>query len=478
MRRRSGTRAGEVATIAEDPASARGSYTGRMSHSDGPGSGAGPVERRFALDTGVVVGRVDGDVVRALGIPYAEATRFAPPVPIKRYEAPVEAFHRALAAPQLPPKLFDRLISGDDLGTDEHCQRLSVTAPADLGDDERLPVMVWIHGGGNVAGAGDLAQYDPRALVVEQRVVVVAVTFRLGMLGFLGDGADVPANLGLLDQLIALRWVRDNIAAFGGDPDAVTVFGQSSGADAIAHLMISDGAEDLFGRVILQSAPLGVTASRAAMTEAMIAAVGTPPRDAPVEEVLAMQPVAEHAARRFGKAARMPFGVQHGFPPVPGEADLDAAWREAARRIDVLIGCTLDETGIIAALVPALHRVFRAPALGRATRRLLTASLTRSMYDTPARQFADRHRSWGGRAHRYRMMWRPDGNGFGAAHLTDLPLLLGTRESWEGAALLGSADWSDMDRRGRLVRGVWAEFARTGSVPDLQKNDTIAFPSP
>jgi para-nitrobenzyl esterase len=420
------------------------------------------------------MGRVDDDVVRALGIPYATAARFAPPVRISRYDTPINAFQRAPAAPQLPPKLFDRLIGGDDLGADENCQRLSITAPAELGDDERLPVLVWIHGGGNVAGAGDLAHYDPSALVAEQRVIVVAVTFRLGMFGFLGDGTDVPANLGLLDQLLALRWVRDNISAFGGDPDLITLFGQSSGADSIAHLMISDGAEGLFRRVILQSTPLSVnTGRRAAMTKAMLTAVGTLPRDGPVEEILALEPVAERAARRFGMASRMPFGVQYGLPPLPDEAGRDAAWRAAAPRVDVLIGCTLDETGVIAALVPALKHVFRSPVLGRLARRLIVAPSTRSMYETPARQFAARHRAAGGRASQYRMTWRPDQNGYGAAHLTDLPLLLGTRQAWEGTPLLGSASWADVERRGRLVRRIWADFARTGTVPDIPANDTI-----
>lgn len=422
------------------------------------------------------MGRVDGDVVRALGIPYAEAARFAAPVQVTRHEEPVNAFQRAPAAPQLPPKLFDRLIGGDDgLGTDENCQRLSVTVPADLGGVEQLPVLVWIHGGGYVAGAGDLAHYDPAALVAEQRVVVVTVTYRLGMLGFLGDGDDVPANLGLLDQLMALRWVRDNITAFGGDPDLVTLFGQSAGADAIAQLMISDGAEGLFRRVIMQSAPLGVTAGRAAMSEAMLGAVGELSREAPVEEIVALQPVAERAARRFGKPSRQPFGVQYGFPPVPEEADRDAAWRAAAQRVDVLIGSTLEEAGVIAAVVPGLDVVFGLPVLGPFVRRLIATPLTRSMYDTPARRFVARHRAAGGCAYRYRMTWRPDDNGYGAAHLTDLPLLLGSRQAWQGAALLGSTDWADVDRRGRVVRRIWAEFARSGAVPDIRANNTITF---
>lgn len=111
--------------------------------------------------------------------------------------------------------------------------------------------------------------------------------------------------------------------------------------------------------------------------------------------------------------------------------------------------------------------------IGSRARRLIVTPSTRSMYDTPARRFVVRHRTAGGRAYRYRMTWRPYDNGYGAAHLTDLPLLLGTRQAWQGAALLGSTDWADVEGRGYVVRRIWAEFARTGTVPDIQANDTI-----
>ncbi|WP_165689049.1 carboxylesterase family protein, partial [Mycobacteroides abscessus] len=104
--------------------------------------------------------------------------------------------------------------------------------------------------------------------------VFVSVTFRLGILGFLGDGESVPANLGLLDLAESLRWVQRNIAAFGGDPDLVTVFGQSAGGDAAAHLMISEGTAGLFRRAIIQSAPLGLSRGRARMNRAMTKAIG------------------------------------------------------------------------------------------------------------------------------------------------------------------------------------------------------------
>ncbi|RZQ59649.1 carboxylesterase family protein [Amycolatopsis suaedae] len=436
-------------------------------------------QRSFDTPAGTVIGRVDADVVRVLGIPYASADRFGVPRPVEPFTEPFTAFDRAPAAPQRPSELLTQLIGDDELAVDEHCQRLSVTLPADLAEGERLPVMVWIHGGSYVTGAGDLGVYDPRSLVVEQRVVVVTVTYRLGVLGFLGDGTDVPANLGLLDQLAALRWVRANIPAFGGDPESVTLFGQSAGGDAIAHLMISEGADGLFQRVIIQSAPLGITSGRSAMTAAMLAAVGTPRRVAPVDEVVALQAVAEKSARGFGLPGGMPFGIQYGLAPVPDETARVAAWRGAARRVDVLIGHTAEEAALFAAAVPVLPRLFQIPLLGPLVRRLVTAPFTRKIYGGPAKEFARRHREAGGRAVRYRMTWRPRGSALGAAHITDIPLVFGSRQAWDGVRLLGSATWAEVDRRGRLIREIWAGFARTGKVPAESADlaGTITFPA-
>jgi len=325
-------------------------------------------------------------------------------------------------------------------------------------------VMVWIHGGSYVSGAGDLRVYDPRALVAEQRVVVVTVTYRLGMLGFFGDGGAVPANLGLLDQLAAVRWVHDTIEAFGGDSTRITLFGQSAGGDAIAHLMISEGARGLFARAIVQSAPLGIVRGRTRMIAAMTEAVGTPRTDAPVDEVLAAQPVAERAAKRFGLRGGMAFGVQYGRAPLPAEADADDAWREVAPEIDLLIGSTTDETAVFAEFSPPLQRLFALPLVGRAIRRVMIDVTTKAVYHRAGRAFADRHRAAGGRVTTFRFTWEPEGTSFGAAHITELPLLLGGREAWGHTRLIGTTDWDDVERRGRKVRQVWADFARTGTV--------------
>ncbi|MEO7586959.1 MAG: carboxylesterase family protein, partial [Arachnia sp.] len=217
---------------------------------------------------GNVTGWYDGAVMRATGIRYARAERHRAPEAEPEGDGDIDATHFSPRCPQRANPLQTPESERREMGVDEHAQYLSITAPRDAVPGEGLPVMVWIHGGSYETGGGDETYSDPALLVEEQRVIVVAVTYRLGPLGFLG-GDDRPANLGLLDQVEALRWVRRNIAAFGGDPDTITAFGQSAGADAVAHLMIADGAAGLFRRAILQSPPLGITLGRAAMAATM-----------------------------------------------------------------------------------------------------------------------------------------------------------------------------------------------------------------
>ncbi|MDM7892321.1 carboxylesterase family protein [Curtobacterium caseinilyticum] len=431
--------------------------------------------RMFATPAGPIEAVVDGDVTRALGIPYAQAARFAPPVPQPVSAEPFRADTPAPVPPQPRAQFVDQLLpSMDHLQVDEHCQRLTITVPSDVAPGERLPVMVWIHGGSYVLGGGDLPIHDARDLVTEQRVVVVAVTYRLGVLGFLGDGETVPANLGLLDLLEALRWVQRNIAAFGGDPETVTVFGQSAGGDAAAHLMISEGARGLFRRVIVQSAPLGLSRGRARMNRAMVRAVGAVTADTPLDDVLERQARATSVGARYGLAGGMPFGTQYGFAPLPAERDTDRAWRSVAPDIDVLIGSGADETAMYVPLVPGLRAAARWRLVRPLLRWLLVRPLSEVIYGRDVRRFAARHRAAGGRATAYRLLRGATAAPTGAVHMSDLPLLLGGREAWAGSRFVPERDWPEVERRGRAFRAVWAEFARTGEVtaPD---DETLVF---
>ncbi|UOQ72248.1 carboxylesterase family protein [Hymenobacter cellulosilyticus] len=171
----------------------------------------------FQAPAGLIKGWYDGPVVRATGIRYARAKRFEPPVAEPPATTPIQATSPAPACPQVADSLLAPALGSLFAGItyDEDCLRLSITRPAEHQPHEQLPVIVWVHGGSYVTGAGDLAVYDPAAWVSEQRVLFVAVTYRLGLLGFLGQEGGAPPNLGLLDLLEALRWVQRNIAAFG-----------------------------------------------------------------------------------------------------------------------------------------------------------------------------------------------------------------------------------------------------------------------
>ena len=211
---------------------------------------------------GVVQGGSSGQAQEWLGIPYA-----APPVGALRWTPPrATSWSGVMSAGTLPPAgPQNRAAQGlapavATANTSESCLFLNVYAP--LAGAANLPVMVWFHGGGNEVGTG--SSYDGSALV-QNGVIVVTVNYRLGILGFLAHpalDAETPdhasGDYGLMDQQAALRWVRDNIAAFGGDPGRVTVFGQGSGGQDIADHLVSPGAAGLFGRAIIESGAYAV----------------------------------------------------------------------------------------------------------------------------------------------------------------------------------------------------------------------------
>ncbi|PRZ17458.1 carboxylesterase family protein [Nesterenkonia sandarakina] len=423
-------------------------------------------EHRFTPPCGPIIGRALGSVVRASGIPYARAPRFHPPRPVDDFSEPYRAFEPAPACPQWRIRELEAVVGSHTGGLpqSEDCQNLTVTMPESGREGELLPVMVWIHGGSYISGAGDAPIYDPTALVEEQRVVVVSVTYRLGAFGFLG-GRGRSANLGLMDQLCALEWVQRNIAAFGGDPDTVTLFGQSAGGDAIAHLMATSDAPRLFRRAIMQSPPLGISRGRAKMTAAMAAAGPELPADASVKQVLRLQEAARAAAAPFGMPGLMPFGTQYGASPLPEESQVDEAWTAVAPRINIMITHTAEEARLFIPVAHPVKRLRELPVIGPPAMTVLSRLGTRLIYVTGIRTFLRRHRRAGGRGHYFIVDWAAPGNFFRSAHGIDVALLFGTRSNTAGLELLKGASWEELNQAGRSVRSLWAGFARGAELP-------------
>ena len=189
-------------------------------------------------------------VTRHLGIRYATAARFEAPVMVP-FDPSAGPFDTAgKLAPQVPGMMENML--GIDVGDmSEDCLFLNVFAPADAEPASKLPVLYWIHGGAYLNGGGSIAWYDGSALAARGHVVVT-INYRLGALGFLGAG-----NWGTLDQICGLRWVREHIAQFGGDPGNVTIFGESAGGSAVVSLLAAPEAEGLFHGAWAMSPSIG-----------------------------------------------------------------------------------------------------------------------------------------------------------------------------------------------------------------------------
>jgi para-nitrobenzyl esterase len=322
---------------------------------------------------GTVRGVTQNGVAAFRGIPYAAPPlghlRFRAPQPAATWRGVRDATEVAAACPQPAlPRLFDKL---DPSATkfveryDEDCLTVNVFTPG-LGSQAK-PVLVWLHGGWFSVGSGNEPAYDGSHLCEIGDVVVATINHRLGALGFLslagigGRDFESSGNSGILDIVAALEWIRDNIAAFGGDPGRVTVFGESGGASKVSMLLGVRGARGLFHRAILQSGPMlrAVSAARAAnTTKAFLAELGAESiaelQAAPVSELVRAQSTV------LGGPLGGTYGDGHRMAPTIDGIVLDRhpfepAASEAARGVPLLIGTCRDEATMMVATVPGIN---------------------------------------------------------------------------------------------------------------------------
>ncbi|MGH9028571.1 MAG: carboxylesterase/lipase family protein [Acidimicrobiales bacterium] len=304
---------------------------------------------RVETVSGVVEGIDEGGVKAFKNLQYARAPlgdlRFRAPRPAEPWQGVRSAAEYGFWAPQNSPlTTLSGPIPGDQ---SEDCLNLNVWTPATSGS---RPVLVWIHGGAFVGGSGASAMYRGDRLAARGDVVVVTINYRLGILGFLShpalsdeEAGGATGNWGLLDQIAALRWVRENIAEFGGDPGQVTVFGESAGGMSVSDLFGAPAARGLFRSAIVESGPpLAASAQRAQETaEKLLADLGVGIggiRDVPVPALLKAQESLV-AQRRGGPLPLIPVVDGSVLPIDP----LEAIAAGAARDVPLLIGTNRDE---------------------------------------------------------------------------------------------------------------------------------------
>lgn len=396
-----------------------------MNTADAGNNEAGTVVK---CPAGAFRGSPDNGAVQFLGIRYASSERFGAPVPYRYPDGIHDAVTPCPLAVQVSSQLVRNML-GVDVGTvrqEESCQYLSLTVPE--GSGGKLPVMVWIHGGAFEVGGCDLGDRLP--LATECNVIVVGIGYRLGVLGFLRDRDGRLANNGLLDIIEGLRWVRENISSFGGDPDNITLFGESAGAEAVRCIMLSDGTGDLYRRAILQSDPMGSMTGRTAMTGKMLEELNLMPVDADVEEVKRVQAsILSHVTEK-GPAKYLKFGPNYGVFPLPKESEVPDRVKSIAPGHDIIIGTNAREVAVFVSTSKRIVSMDRS-VLTRWLIEAIFRRITGKMFAKPAEAFAREYAACGGRVNLYRFYWMKDHDYIGACHASDVQLLFGA-EGTEG----------------------------------------------
>jgi para-nitrobenzyl esterase len=452
---------------------------------------------------GAVRGSADGGIARFLGIPYAAGpfgpNRMRPPQPVEPWDGVRDATDYGPTAPkgEYPPQYRTLLPERDIPGAE--CLNLNVWTPADAVGNGRLPVLVWIHGGSFMNGSGANLEYDGTAFA-RDGVVCVTINYRLGAEGFLyvdGDAGAGTANLGLQDQVAALRWVQDNIAAFGGDPARVTVAGESAGAMCVTTLLAMPSGRGLFAQAITQSGAAAHTLTPEAgllVSRVLAERLGVDPTREAIAAVdldttvraasdLVSEVQVNPDPQTWGALALslLPFA-----PVIDGEVlprhPLEAFADGMASEVVVLTGSNRDEArlflvapGIIDAvdeptlaagtaaygLPPAGLELYRGNHPGASPGDLLAAVVSDWFFMVPAVRHAEAREAGGGTTFVYRFEHPDpaDNHGFGAAHAVEIPFVFDTVGLDQMHGLIGddpSATVAD------TAHQTWVAFVTTG----------------
>ncbi len=444
------------------------------------------------------------------GVPYATPPlgelRFAAAAPIRSWSGLRDATQHGPIAPQLPSRL--RVAMGDYVRESaEDCLTLTICTPRS--DGKARPVVVWLHGGAWISGAGSLDWYDGSRLAREGDIVFVGVNYRLGALGWLHRPGIVDVEGGTSDMIAALAWVRDHIAGFGGDPACVTVMGQSAGATSIGRMLMLPDARALFRRAIMQSGGFGrgayASSMAAARADQLLRLLDIDPqrgdalarlRAVDVPRLLVAQGELARANARF--AQTMP-PFMPVLPSAMTQAAMLGAIADGADGKAVLIGATADEVHAFYAADPAMENPsadavaarfggeamlarYRARRPGASAMDLLADLGTDETFLLPAMRLAEAIARRDGNVYAYLFDWAAPASRFKSCHCIDLPFVFGTLDAWQDAPMLSGGDAAQMAALSAAMRRAWIAFVRTGdpahdALPDWPRYDAEYRPT-
>ncbi|EFV12770.1 hypothetical protein HMPREF9336_02374 [Segniliparus rugosus ATCC BAA-974] len=440
----------------------------------------------------------EGGFARFNGVPYAQppvgGLRFRAPQPLEPWAGEREAVGYSPRCPQ--PKGTLSAPAAKNVPPSEDCLRLHIVTRAEPG--EKRPVMVFFHGGSNLMGESSWATFGGESLLRRSDVVLVGVNFRLGAFGFVhfgelgGSGRPFDDNLGLRDALAALRWTQENIAAFGGDPDNITIWGQSSGAGTVLALMAAPEAGGLFARAIAQSPPAGTVLEREdarLYARWFCEALGAEPGEAGAALARATSDELLAASLRLGElVARRRRGARCLAPLVDGvllpRRIVDAFSLGHAHRKPLVIGTNRDDvaatlggrklvaeredlTAVVAAMDPGAAERIRAVYPRPAKRRSAISFIGDVRYWIPSLAVAQAHSGFAP-TYMYRFDWSSRLTrllGLGATHGIELGACFPDAGGPFAAALLALGGRATLRQTTEHLQRRWLRFAE-GAAPD------------
>jgi para-nitrobenzyl esterase len=481
-----------------------------------------PASPEVMTSGGKVAGSARGDVLCFLGIPYgastAEESRFMPPRPPLPWSGVRAATAYGDTCPQVPLGLspFAKKSAADlppppptamqkQLGMlftrpnpqpkqSEDCLVVNVWTPAI--DSAKRPVMVWLHGGGFAVGSGSNPAYDGTRLAAAENVVVVSINHRLNVFGYLylgeiaGDAFAQSGNVGVLDIAAALRWVRDNISGFGGDPGNVTLFGESGGAGKVSVMCAMPAAKGLFHKAIMQSGPCLQIADKArgtAIASQLLKDLGLSPNQvAQLQSMDALQLAAAADAAEVKVIPRvLGFGPMGLVPLVDGTVlphhPFDTVAAPESARVPFMVGSTKDEAVLFAAPFPKWGQFtdadvveFMRPVAGARAQQALDLYKRIHSADSPSYLLADMITDFWMRqaanrvaelkvmqkaapAFVYVLEWQVNSD-LRTPHGTDVALAF---DNVSASPMIAAAP--DAQRVADQLSASWAAFARTGN---------------
>ncbi|MHA1459354.1 MAG: carboxylesterase/lipase family protein [Promethearchaeota archaeon] len=465
--------------------------------------------------SGKIQGYKEDGVEIFKGIPYAETPiddlRFSPPVAKKQWEEVLDATKYGHCAFQGHTQLED--IMGKLQPESEDCLNLNIWTPSV--DNKKRPVMFWIHGGAFIMGGGIDTMYDGSALARRGDVVVVTINYRLGALGYLYLPG-VTANVGQLDQILALKWVHDNIELFGGDLNNVTIFGESAGGYSVVTLAAMPAAKGLFHRIIAQSAPVIDSKVTKKPTKKLLRMLGVEKGDINALRIISPEKIIDAQNKLL---AEDPTNLLAFRPLIEGETlpihPLKAFQNGDCKDIEFMIGTNLEEAKLFTALDPEINKMNKVDgemlligylgrlgidlAKGKAIvdeykqaregkfsnepKEIMNALITDNIFRISTIQLLEAQSKHQPNTYNYLFTWPSPGfNGeLGACHALEIPFVFNTLNNPAFQDFIGNSP--DLNAISHKVMDAWIAFARSGNpnhdgIPkwpsyDIEKRSTL-----